>query len=51
MIIDCVKLSYLDTLNQMYDLVPRINPRMPMFLDPIKYVVLTLFVFSRSIKS
>ena len=42
MSLNCVKLSYLGTLNKMSDLGPGINPRMPMLLDPFKDVVLIL---------
>ena len=40
--LDCIKLSYLDTLNQMSDLGPGINPHMPMYLEPFNDVVLIL---------
>ena len=39
---NCVKLSYLDTLNQMSDVGPGINTHMPMLLEPFKDVVLIL---------
>ena len=41
--LDCDKASYLDTMNQMCDLEPGINPHMSMFLEPFKGVVLILF--------
>ena len=50
MILDCVKLSYLDTLNQMSDLGPGINTHMLMFLEPFKDVVLILFYFHVAFK-
>ena len=40
--LDCVILGYLDTLNQMSDLVPGTNPHMPMYLEPFNDVVLIL---------
>ena len=45
MILDCVNLSYLDTLNQMSDLVYGIDTHMFMFLDPFKDMVLILLYF------
>ena len=48
--LDCVKLSYLDTLNQMSDLGPGINPHMPMLLDPFKDLVLILLNFHVAFK-
>ena len=43
--LDYVKLSYLDTLNKIYDLGPRIDPHISMFLDSFKNVVLILLIF------
>ena len=48
--LDCVKLSYLDTLNQMSDLVPRTNTHMPMFLENFKDVVLIILNFHVALK-
>ena len=45
MSLDCVKLSYLDTLNQMSELGPRINPKTPMLIETFKDMVLTLLNF------
>ena len=50
MSLDCVKLSYLDTLNQMSDLGPGINTQTPMLLDPFKDVVLILLNFHVELK-
>ena len=50
MSIDCVKLSYLDTLNQMSDLGPGINPHMPVFLEPFNDAVLILLNFGLAFK-
>ena len=50
LILDCVKLSYLDTLNQMSDFGPGINPHMPMFLEPFNDVVLILLNFHVAFK-
>ena len=38
-------MSYLDTFNKMSDLVPGINPHMPILLEPFKDVVLILLNF------
>ena len=43
--LDCVKLIYLDTLNQRIDLRPGTNPHMPMYIEPLKDVVLILLNF------
>ena len=40
MSLDFIKISYLDTLNQMSDLGPGIDPHIPMYLDPSNDVVL-----------
>ena len=48
--LEYVKLSYIDTLNQMYDLGPEINPHMPIFLEPFKDVVLILLNFHVAFK-
>ena len=48
--LDCIKLIYLDTLNQLSELLPGINPHMPMFLDPFKDVVLILLNFHVAFK-
>ena len=48
--LDCVKIIYLDTLNPIYDLGPRINPHMPMLLDPFKDMVLILLYFHVAFK-
>ena len=50
MSLDCVKLSYLDTLNQITDLGAGINPHMPMLLYPFKDVVMSLFYFRLALK-
>ena len=50
MSLDCVKLSYLDTLNHIYDLVPGIDPHVPIFLDAFKDVVLIPLYFHVSFK-
>ena len=49
--LDCVKLSYIDTLNQMSDLGPRIDPHMPILLEPLKDVVLILLNFCLAFKA
>ena len=48
--LECVKLIYLDNLNQMSDLEPRINPHMPMFLETFKDMVLILLNFHVAFK-
>ena len=48
--LDCVKLRYLDTLNQMSEMGPIINPHVPMFLDTFKDVVLILLNFQVTLK-
>ena len=50
MSLDCVELTYLDTLNQMTYLGPRINPHMHMLLEPSNDVVLILFYFHVAFK-
>ena len=50
LILDCVKPSYIDTLNQMSVSGPRINPHMTMFHDTFKYVVLILLYFHVAFK-
>ena len=50
LILDCVKLSYIDTLNQISDLGSWINPHMTMFLDPLNYVALILLYFHVAFK-
>ena len=48
--LDCVKLIYLDTLNQISDLGLEINARIPMFLEPFKDVVLITLNFHVAFK-
>ena len=50
MVLECVKLSHLDTLNHMSDLGPGINPHTPMLLDTLKDVVLILLNFNVAFK-
>ena len=50
MSLECVKLSYLDTLIQISDLGPGINPHMPMLLQPLKDVVMILLYFHVAFK-
>ena len=50
MILDRVKLSYLDTPNKIYKLVPWINIHMTMLLETFKDVVLILLYFHVAFK-